>query len=118
MATIGNTKKLFLDSRYKVSGTDADFLMELPVDIDCTRTSSFFLSSCSFANTYQTVTAFNNLLYFFVIIVQGIPGGGNPLALDHEGAPWDLYTPDTRTGPAGRSGNHRHGNMAAGYGHL
>ena len=71
MASVRITRKLFLDSRYKVAGTDADFLIELPVDIDCTRTSSFFLSSCSFANTYQTVTEFNNLLYFFVIITAG-----------------------------------------------
>ena len=95
MASVGNTKKLFLDSRYKVSGTDADFLIELPVDIDCTRTSPFFLSSCSFANAYQTVTQFNNLLYFFVIIVGGIPGGGNPLQLWITQVPPGSYTPQT-----------------------
>ena len=65
MASVGVVRKLFLDSRYKVSGTDADFLMELPCDVDCTRTSSFFVASCSFANTYQTITPFNNLLYYF-----------------------------------------------------
>ena len=95
MATAGNTKKLFLDSRYKVEGTDADFLIELPVDVDCTRTSSFFLSSCSFANTYQTVTAFNNLLYFFMIIAGGVPGGGNPNVLFIVQIPPGTYTPET-----------------------
>ena len=64
MANVGVTRKLFIDSRYKVGGTDADFLIELPADVDCTRTSSFFVASCSFANTYQTVTAFNNTFYF------------------------------------------------------
>ena len=64
MASVGVVRKLFLDSRYKVSGTDADFLMELPYDVDCTRTSSFFVASCSFANTYQTVTQFNNIFYW------------------------------------------------------
>ena len=95
MASVGITRKLFLDSRYKVAGTDADFLIELPVDIDCTRTSSLFLSSCSFANTYQTVTEFNNMLYFFVIIVQGIPGGGNPIQLWMSPVPPGTYTPET-----------------------
>ena len=66
MASVGVVRKLFLDSRFKVSGTDADFQIELPVDVDCTRTSSFFVASCSFANTYQTVTPFNQLFYFFV----------------------------------------------------
>ena len=56
MASVGATRKLFVDSRYKVSGTDSDFTIELPVDIDCTRTSSFFLASCSFAKIHQTVT--------------------------------------------------------------
>jgi hypothetical protein len=63
MSTVGVTRKLYIDSRYKVSGTDSDFLIELPVDVDCTRTSSFFVASCSFANTYQTITDKNNTLY-------------------------------------------------------
>ena len=64
MASVGVTRKLFIDSKYKVSGSDSDFLVELPVDVDCSRTSSFFVASCSFANTYQTVTSFNQNLYF------------------------------------------------------
>jgi hypothetical protein len=67
MASIGVTRKLFIDSRYKVSGTDVDFLVELPTDIDCTRTSSFFVASCSFANTFQTATPDNNKFYYFMI---------------------------------------------------
>ena len=55
MATVGVTRKIFFDSRYKVSGTDSDMLFELPVDVDCSRTSSFFVASCSFANTYSTI---------------------------------------------------------------
>ena len=66
MGTIGVTRKIFIDSRYKARGTDADFTIELPQDCDCTRTSSFFVASCSFANTYQTVTPYNNILYYFV----------------------------------------------------
>ena len=95
MASVGVVRKLFLDSRYKVSGTDADFEIELPVDIDCTRTSSFFVASCSFANTYQTVTNFNNLLYYIVVLPGGIPGGGNPRQLRVAQVATGVYTPQT-----------------------
>ena len=95
MASVGVVRKLFLDSRFKVSGTDADFQIELPADIDCTRTSSFFVASCSFANTYQTVTPFNNLLYYSVLIPGGIPGGGNPCELWVAQVPPGVYTPET-----------------------
>ena len=64
MANAGTVRKLFIDSRYKVSGTHADFLVELPTDVDCTRTSSFYVASCSFANTYQTVTPYNNVFWW------------------------------------------------------
>jgi hypothetical protein len=64
MASVGATRKLFVDSRYKVSGTDSYFTVELPVDIDCSRTSSFFLASCSFANIYQTVTPYNSAFWW------------------------------------------------------
>ena len=81
--SVGVTRKLFIDSRFKVSGTDSDFLIELPVDVDCTRTSSFFVASCSFANTFATVMKTNNLFYFIVddglsfpsIYVAAIPEG-------------------------------------------
>jgi len=67
MASVGVTRKLFIDSRYKVSGTDVDFTVELPADIDCTRTSSFFVASCNFANTFQTATPNNNKFYYFMV---------------------------------------------------
>ena len=94
MASVGVVRKLFLDSRFKVSGTDADFQIELPADIDCTRTSSFFVASCSFANTYQTVTPFNNLLYYIVINTQGLPGIP-PCQLWVAQVPTGVYTPET-----------------------
>ena len=64
MSNVGNTRKLFLDSRFKISGSDADFTLELPQDVQCTRTSSFFVASCSFANTFSTVTPFNNQFFW------------------------------------------------------
>ena len=83
MASVGITRKLFIDSRFKVAGTDSDFLIELPVDVDCSRTSSFFVASCSFANTFSTVMQSNNPFYFIVdnggsfpsIYVAAIPLG-------------------------------------------
>ena len=81
--SVGVTRKLFIDNPFKVDGTDSDFLIELPVDVDCTRTSSFFVASCSFANTFATVMNTNNLFYFIVddglsfpsIHVAAIPQG-------------------------------------------
>jgi len=93
MATVGVTRKLFVDSRFKVSGTDADFLIELPTDVDCTRTSSFFVASCSFANTYQTVTQFNNKLYFFLFDISGVTHP--PVTLYVKQIPTGAYTPET-----------------------
>ena len=90
-------RKLFIDSRYKVSGTDEDCLIELPNDVDCTRTSSFFVASCSFANTYQTLTSFNNKLFSVFIDVSGIVKP--PYRLVVSSIPQGNYTPDT-FGPA------------------
>jgi hypothetical protein len=64
MSNIGNTRKLFLDSRFKSSGSDADFILELPQDVQCTRTSSFYVASCSFANTFSTVSPYNRQFYW------------------------------------------------------
>ena len=64
MSNVGNTRKLFLDSRFKISGTDSDFTLELPQDVQCTRTASFFVASCSFANTFSTVTPYNGQFYW------------------------------------------------------
>ena len=64
MSNVGNTRKLFLDIRFKISGTDSDFTLELPQDVQCTRTSSFFVASCSFANTFSTVTPYNAQFYW------------------------------------------------------
>ena len=97
MANVGVTRKLFIDSRYKVAGSDDDFTVELPVDVECSRTSSFFLASCSFANTYQTVTPFNQNLYFFLQNLTG-PIGSKLYYLNVTQIPVGSYTPDLRSG--------------------
>ena len=55
MALSSNYRKLFIDSRWRSSGDHSDFTIELPDDVDTTRTSSVYLASCSFANTFETV---------------------------------------------------------------
>ena len=91
--SIGTTRKLFIDSRYKTAGTDADFVIELPVDVNCTRTSSFFVASCSFANTFQIITPYNNKLYYFLIDMQGIIHP--PIVLYVTTIAPGAYTPET-----------------------
>ena len=93
MSNVGNTRKLFLDSRFKISGTDSDFTLELPQDVQCARTSSFFVASCSFANTYGTITDFNNKIYFFAI--HPPPNLGPPFRLYVRTIPKGVYTPTT-----------------------
>jgi hypothetical protein len=67
MALSNNYRKLFVDSRWRSSGDHNDFVIELPNDVDTTRTSSVYLASCSFANTFETVLpGINDTLYALV----------------------------------------------------
>jgi hypothetical protein len=64
MALSNNYRKLFVDSRWRSSGDHNDFTIELPNDVDTTRTSSVYLASCSFSNTFETVLpGVNDRLY-------------------------------------------------------
>ena len=64
MALSNNYRKLSVDSRWRVSSDHSDFVIELPDDCDTTRTSSVYLASCSFANTFETVLpGINDTLY-------------------------------------------------------
>ena len=64
MALSNNYRKLFVDSRWRSSGNHNDFTIELPNDVDTTRTSSVYLASCSFSNTFETVLpGVNDRLY-------------------------------------------------------
>ena len=129
MSNVGNTRKLFLDSRFKISGADSDFTLELPQDVQCTRTSSFFVASCSFANTFGTITPANNKFWYlsnsyagtvYTLNVATIPSGDyDPVALSaaivqavpdlrYDGGKitWDpltgTYTIDFHASPAGQ----------------
>ena len=57
-------RKIFIDSRWRTTGNHNDFQIELPNDIATTATTTVYLASCSFSNTFQTVTAgVNDKLY-------------------------------------------------------
>ena len=56
-------RRLFLDSRFRNSGTHADFSIELPDDVMTSRTSSVYVASCSFANAFKAIMSSNQLLY-------------------------------------------------------
>ena len=63
-------RKLFIDSRSRASGYHNDFTVELPTDIDTTRTTSVFLASCSFSNTFQSVIAGVNQFLYYLLYVE------------------------------------------------
>lgn len=66
-ASAGNYRKVFVDSRWRIAGDHNSFTIELPNDVATTRTSSVYLASCSFSNTFETVTAgVNDKLYCIV----------------------------------------------------
>ena len=67
MASSNTYKKIFIESRWRTSGDNNDFTIELPDDVDTTRTTSVYLASCSFANTFETVLpGVNDNLYAIV----------------------------------------------------
>jgi hypothetical protein len=59
-------RKVFVDSRYRISGSHADFEIELPRDVSTTRTSSVYLASCSFRNTFETILQGVNDKFYFL----------------------------------------------------
>ena len=62
-------RKLFVDNRSRASGYHNDFTVELPTDIDTSRTTSVFLASCSFSDTFQSVIAgVNHILYYLLYV--------------------------------------------------
>jgi hypothetical protein len=86
-------RKLFIDSRHRSSGDHNNFTVELPRDVDTSRTSSMYLGSCSFSNTMETVSVgVNDRLFVvadtgrvevqdangFLYVLIGSPPDGNP----------------------------------------
>ena len=76
-------RKLFIDSRARSSGYHNNFTVELPSDVDTTRTTSVYLASCSFSNTCQSIIAGVNQNFYFIMrrgpdtfgIAYAVPAG-------------------------------------------
>lgn len=67
----GAYRKVFIDSRWRLAGSHNNFTIELPNDVDTTRTASIYLGSCSFSNTFETIVAgVNDKLYCIVTRVN------------------------------------------------
>jgi hypothetical protein len=60
-------RKLFIDSRSRSSGYHNNFTVELPTDVDTSRTTSVYLASCSFSNTFQSVISGVNQNFYFIL---------------------------------------------------
>ncbi|HQU34852.1 MAG TPA: hypothetical protein PLB88_11085 [Thermoanaerobaculaceae bacterium] len=65
-------RKIFIDSRWRTTGTHADFSISLPVDVETSATATVYLASCSFSNTFQTIRSGENDRVY----VLGGPTGG------------------------------------------
>ena len=101
MALSNNYRKLFVDSRWRSSGGHNDFTIELPNDVDTTRTSSVYLASCSFSNTFETVlSGVNDRLYYIskdTAHVPSVVSSNNKLyALAKSGTAWVWIPPSAR----------------------
>ena len=56
-------RQLFLDNRFKTSGTHGDFQIELPDVVATSRVAAVYLANSNFANLFGRVINTNNLLY-------------------------------------------------------
>ena len=82
MALSNNYRKLFVDSRWRTSGSHNDFTIELPNDVDTTRTSSVYLASCSFSNTFETILPnVNDTLFLIAVDASDAVPAPNGLSL-------------------------------------
>jgi hypothetical protein len=67
-------RKVFIDSRWRTSGTHGDFTIELPRDLATSRTASVHVASCSFSNTFSTIeSGVNDEFYFLAEDPQAMP---------------------------------------------
>jgi hypothetical protein len=77
MSSRNHYAKVFFDSRWRSAGDHNSFTIELPNDLDTTRTASVYLASCSFSNTFKSVEAgVNDRLY----VLRRPSGGGTKTA--------------------------------------
>ena len=56
MSQLNFIRKLFVDSRSRISGDHNNFTIQLPQDIETTPRASVYLVGCAFGNVFMTVT--------------------------------------------------------------
>ena len=56
-------KNIYIDSRFRSSGTPTDFQINLIDDIECSEDQVVYVNAVSFPNTIYTVQNTNNKLY-------------------------------------------------------
>ena len=96
-----NFRKIFIDSRWRNSRGHNDFSIELPSDVDTTCTTSVYLASCSFSNTFETILSNVNDWFYFVsrsaTHVPSVVASNNKVyTLANTGAPWIWIPPNAR----------------------
>lgn len=67
-------KKLYVDTRYKISGTNSNFRIELPENITCESNTVIYLDDITIPNSFWCIeNGVNNKLYFY--LAPSSPGG-------------------------------------------
>ena len=75
-------RKVFIDSRWRISGTHNTFQIELPRDIETTATSTVYVASCSFSTAFDTITSADDRLYCLAARVNnGVVGAPTPIVV-------------------------------------
>ena len=88
-----NFRKIFINSRWRNSGGHNDFSIELPSDVDTTRTTSVYVASCSFSNTFETILSNVNDRFYFVSrttnhVPSVVASNNKVYVLANSGFPW------------------------------
>ena len=67
-------RHLYVDSRFRTSGTDSDFSVSLQETINLPTGTRCFVAACSFANVFYTLEENVNNRLYMVIQANGVTG--------------------------------------------
>ena len=62
--------KLYIDSRFAVSGTASEFVFELPEQVTCGPGTVAYITDCMLAVSWQTITANTNRIYLLEYVAD------------------------------------------------
>ena len=68
-------RHLYIDSRFRTSGTDSDFTVSLPENVNLPSGTRCYVSACSFSNVFYTLERDVNNRLYMVIQANGVTGG-------------------------------------------